>query len=251
MPDPGLPSLVNFTVPLATVLGQAKRPGEVPGYGSVDPALASKLADAAANSPRSGFCVTFTTPEGHAAAHGCARLIKDRQARQGNKRARHGGKRPGPPGSTRDGPAASGWDFTPDNTRDGPDGGCGAWILTLPDGSRYRVAMHAIPLDDCDHRYETTAYRPGALLRHLVEIRDGECTFTGCSHPARLSDFEHAIPHHTGGRTCGCNAGPRSRRCHRVKQSPGWNVTQDKPAWHRWTTPSGRSYVKGPKKYFD
>jgi hypothetical protein len=52
--------------------------------------------------------------------------------------------------------------------------------------------MHTIPLHDCDHAYATGAYRPGDLLRHLVQVRDGECTFPRCSRPARESDFEHA-----------------------------------------------------------
>ena len=41
---------------------------------------------------------------------------------------------------------------------------------------------------------------------------------------------------------------PRSRRCHRVKQSTGWTVTQPRHR-HRWTTPSGRSYTQGPMRY--
>jgi len=41
----------------------------------------------------------------------------------------------------------------------------------------------------------------------------------------------------------------RSRACHRVKQSPGWQVTQPRPGWHQWTTPAGRSYLQEPKRY--
>jgi hypothetical protein len=250
MSDPGLPTLANMTYPLATVLGQAGRPGEAARYGSLDPALVRKLAAAAAASPRSEFCVTFTDERGHAAAHGCARPIRENGSGKGSKeRNGQGGKGAGPPGGTRDGPAGTGWSFTRDRSRPGPDGGYGSWILTLPGGARYRVGMHKIPLHDCDHRYATGAYRPGDLLRHLVQVRDGECTFTCCSRPARESDFEHAVPHHQGGATDACNAGMRSRRCHRVKQSKGWNVTQPEPGWHKWHAPSGRTYTKGPKSY--
>ncbi len=52
-----------------------------------------------------------------------------------------------------------------------------------------------------------------------------------------------------GGRTCACNAGARSRRCHKVKQSTGWSVSQPQPGWHQWTTPSGRTYTQEPMKY--
>jgi hypothetical protein len=106
-----------------------------------------------------------------------------------------------------------------------------------------------VPAYSCDHRHESHAYQPNGTLRHLVQVRDWECTFPPCSRHARESDFEHAIPYDNGGRTCACNAGARSRKCHRVKQSAGWDVTQPRPGWHQWTTPAGRVYVQGPKRY--
>ncbi len=131
----------------------------------------------------------------------------------------------------------------------GPPGGFGHWTLTLPDGRRFAVALEPMPTYDCDHRHESHAYQPNDTLRHLVQVRDGECTFPPCSRHARDTDFEHATPYDKGGRTCSCNAGSRSRQCHRVKQSPGWNVTQPRPGWHQWTTPTGRTYTQGPKRY--
>ena len=111
------------------------------------------------------------------------------------------------------------------------------------------VQLEPVPTYECDHRNESHAYKPNATLRHLVQIRDHTCTFPPCSRHARESDFEHAVPYDQGGRTCGCNAGARSRKCHRIKQSPGWNVTQPQPGWHQWTTPRGRTYTQGPKHY--
>jgi hypothetical protein len=87
------------------------------------------------------------------------------------------------------------------------------------------------------------------MLRHLVQVRDGDCTFPSCTRHARDADFEHCQPYDKGGRTCACNAGARSRRCHRVKQSAGWTVTQPKPGWHAWTTPAGRTYTQEPERY--
>jgi hypothetical protein len=74
---------------------------------------------------------------------------------------------------------------------------------------------------------------------------------------AEQAGFEHfplierqaAVPHDKGGATCACNAGARSRRCHQVKQLPGWTVTQPKPGWHVWKTPTGRTYVQEPWRY--
>jgi hypothetical protein len=158
----------------------------------------------------------------------------------------------GPPGPAETGspqPREPGpWSFT--RTDDaGPPGGYGSWELTLPDGRVLTVKFEPVPTYDCDHQRESHAYKPSDALRHLVQIRDYECTFPTCSRHARESDFEHAIPYHKGGRTCGCNAGARSRQCHQVKQSPGWKVTQPRPGWHQWETPSGRVYLQEPKRY--
>ena len=111
------------------------------------------------------------------------------------------------------------------------------------------MRLDPVPTFECDHRYQTNHYQPSDRLRHLVQIRDGTCTFPPCNRHARESDFEHALPYDQGGRTCACNAGARSRACHRVKQSPGWNVTQPTPGWHRWQTPAGRVYTQEPKRY--
>jgi len=126
---------------------------------------------------------------------------------------------------------------------------CGPWTLTLPSGLECAVRIGPVPTFDCDHRNQSYAYKPNYTLRHLVQIRDYTCTFPTCNRHARASDFEHAVPYDQGGVTCACNAGARSRKCHRVKQSRGWNVTQPKPGWHQWTTPRGRTYTQGPKQY--
>ena len=179
----------------------------------------------------SQWCPTITDTNGVAVAHGCAkpdRTTKNRPA-------------------SRDGPGP--WAFTRRDHDPGPPGGYGTWALTLPDGRELVVKLEPIPVTDCDHRHESHGYQPNDALRHLVQVRDGTCTFPPCNRHARESDFEHAIPYDKGGRTCACNGSARSRRCHRVKQSLGWTVTQPKPGWHQWTTPSGRTYTQGPMKY--
>jgi Domain of unknown function (DUF222) len=232
-PAPILPALTarsNLTLPLATLLGLADRPGAGHGLGPLDPALVRDLAATAANSPDSQWCLTITDSQGVAVAHGCA------------KPARAKNNRP----ASRDGPA--GWAFTPADDP-GPPGGYGTWTLTLPGGRQFTIKLQPIAVTGCDHRHESRSYQPSDTLRHLVQVRDGTCTFPPCSRHARESDFEHAVPYGKGGRTCACNGGARSRRCHRVKQSPGWTVTQPQPGWHQWTTPSGRTYTQGPMQY--
>jgi hypothetical protein len=266
-PRPGVPPTgrsperrpADLIVPLATLLGLTERPGEIHGFGLLDPTLARELAAAAAASPRTEVCVTVTSPEGYAIGHGCAR--PGRTSRP-----------PGPAASPIAMPArlnltipaaalpglserlaghAGPWSFTPRTPRGRPGtpDGFGTWTLTLPGGREFTVRLDPVPTLECDHRYETHHYEPSDRLRHLVQIRDGTCTFAPCNRHARDSDFEHALPYDQGGKTCACNAGARSRACHRIKQSKGWNVTQPKPGWHRWQTPAGRVYTQEPKRY--
>jgi hypothetical protein len=276
------PTLTDLVLPLATLLGPAKRPGEGHGLGTLDPDLCRTLAATAARSRRTTICITVTDPDGIAIGHGCVtsgRLAEPpggpapplaalparvnltiTAARLAAMLAS-----PDPPGSR----TSADWALIPRNvppiraaTRArgsalaraaqrpaGDPDWCRAWILTLPSGLEYSVSLEPVPTYNCDHRNESHAYKPNGTLRHLVQIRDYTCTFPTCNRHARDSDFEHAVPYDQGGRTCGCNAGARSRKCHRVKQAPGWNVTQPKPGWHQWTTPRGRTYTQGPKHY--
>ena len=261
--------LADLVLPLGTLLGLAERPGEDHRLGPLDPGLCRDLAIAATGSPRTRLCVTVTGPDGTAVGHGCARPPgKPRTAPP----ARAGRADP-PPASTKaplalparvnltitaarlaelaaatGPPGKAPWSFTPDDSP-GPPDSFSTWTLSLPDGRNLTVNLEPVPALDCDHRHESYAYQPNATLRHLVQVRDGDCTFPTCSRHARDSDFEHAVPYDKGGRTCACNAGARSRACHQVKQSPGWSVTQPKPGWHQWQTPSGRTYTQGPKRY--
>ena len=249
---PGLAASTMLTIPLVTLLGLAGHPGDACGLGALDPALARQMAASAARNPRSTWCVTVTDQLGHAIGHGCAKPARTRR-----KPGQAKGRRPGSDAATgnrgstpdprvRDGPPLT---FTPaDDHGPPPEGGYGTWHLTAG-GRDYTVKLHPIPVEDCDHRYETAGYQPGHLLRHLVEARDGQCTQPTCVRAARRCDFEHAVPYDKGGRTCACNGGCRCRRDHKVKQSPGWKVTQLRPGYHQWTTPSGRTYTTEPIRY--
>lgn len=257
-----LTRLVDLVIPLATLLGLAERPGESHGLGVLDPGLCRYLAAAAAASQRTELCVTVTDPDGIAVGHGCARPTRN-GGRAWGQFARFPARvnltvtadllaelsgSAGPPGSGSSPPGS--WALTrKDAAGPEPADGYGTWTLTLPDGRALTVRLERVPTFDCDHRYESAGYQPSGKLRHLVQVRDYACTNPVCGRHARESDFEHALPFHKGGRTCACNAGARSRKCHRMKQSPGWDVTQPRPGWHRWTTPAGRVYTQGPHRY--
>jgi hypothetical protein len=270
-------------LPLVTLLGLAERPGEGHCLGTLDPALCRALAATAALSRYTTVCVTVTNADGIAIGHGCvkpgrlagppagpppplialpARInLTVTAGRLAELLARPQIRPPGPTGRPTGHPEPPGRGLPPGAPRTGwalarrgagppadPDW-CGPWALTTPSGLELTLDLEPMPTFDCDHRHESRAYQPNATLRHLVQIRDHTCTFPPCNRHARESDFEHAVPYDQGGRTCACNAGARSRKCHRVKQSPGWNVTQPKPGWHQWTTPRGRTYTQGPKRY--
>ena len=158
----------DLAVPLATLLGLAERPGEIQGFGPVDPALARRLAAAAAASPRTQVCVTVTSPEGYATGHGCAR------PQRAPARARQPGT--APPATAPAGlparlnltipatalprltsrPGRTGpWTLTPRGSP-GPPDGYGTWTLTIPGGRQFTVRLDTVPTYTCDHRYQTT-----------------------------------------------------------------------------------------------
>jgi Domain of unknown function (DUF222) len=266
--SPAPPKPIDLIIPLATLLGPPRRPGESHGFGPLDPALSRALAALAAASPHTSACVTVTDQNGYAVGHGCLRTGRRRAQLPGAPAppltalpaalnltitATRLAELLQPPGQPRppDPASPTGWALAK-SAAPGPPGDppwCGTWTITLPSGLQYAVPLEPVPTYDCDHRRESKAYEPKDVLRHLVQIRDHECTLPTCSRHAKESDFEHAIPYDKGGRTCGCNAGARSRACHQVKQSPGWKVTQPKPGWHQWETPSGRTYTQEPKRY--
>jgi hypothetical protein len=237
-----MPARGNLTFPLLSLLGLAERPGEAHGLGALDPGLVRALAAAGARHPASEFCVTIVDDQGFAIGHGCCKPLRRSLAAADGK----GPRGPAPPVLPGSRDRAT---FTPGSTP-GPSGGFGTWVLTLPGAPLpFIVDIDLVPTYDCDHRYASTGYTPSRKLRHLVQVRDGECSFPACSRHAQESDFEHAQPFGQGGQTCACNAHACSRSCHRVKQSPGWQVTKPRPGWTQWTTMTGRTYSQGPWRY--
>jgi hypothetical protein len=230
----GFAGRVTLTVPLGTVTGRADRPGELAGLGPVDPWLARDLAAAAARDPKTTWCVTVTDGQGHAVGHGCARPEPKRHRKRAG---------PGPPSG------GAGFSFVP-ASRDGPPGGYGTWRLRIPGGGPDLIVMiDTLDTRGCQHRYEARGHDPGVKLRHLSRVRHATCTSPVCRRPASQCDFEHNTPYEAGGRTCLCNADPKCRHDHRLKQQPGWTVEHLADGTFRWTTPAGRSYDTEPTRY--
>ncbi|MGE5250587.1 MAG: hypothetical protein ACM3QS_10290, partial [Bacteroidota bacterium] len=139
------------------------------------PGLVRELAAAGARDPASEFCVTIIDEQGHAIGHGCGRPIRGKAGRA----------IPSDPERATFTPAA----------KTGSDDGFGSWVLTVPGApAPFIVDLDVVPVDDCDHRHASTGYTPSPRLRHLVQVRDGACSFPACSRHARESDFEHGAP---------------------------------------------------------
>jgi hypothetical protein len=241
----GLPANLDLTIPLADLLGLARRAGEARNLGTIDPGTARDLALAAARDPRTSIAIIITDPAGHAIGYARAR-----------KRRTGAAPPPGPqemlwPEPDQPRPDSTTVTLTPAGPPPasgyGDQAGYGTWILRIGDLD-LTLTIDPIPGGDCDHRYETKAYRPSARLRRLVQIRDGECVMPACSRHPKGTDFEHAIPW-PAGPTCTCNGGCRCRHDHLLKQTRGWSVKQLPGGIHQWTTPSGLSYQKGPREY--
>ena len=241
MIPPGFAGRVTLTIPAATVLDLADRPGELAGIGPIDPDLARDLAAAAARNPRSTWCLTVTDSQGHAIGHGCARPAPASGRGKRHKPDAAGG--PDPPGGVR-------FTFTPTGQA-GPPGGYGTWRFStgIPGQRDLLIEIGPIATSDCDHRHQANGHDPGVMLRHLAQVRHATCTGPGCRRPAASCDFEHNTPYETGGRTCLCNGNPKCRHDHRVKQDPRWAVEQLPGGEVRWTTPSGRQYTTEPTRY--
>ena len=240
----------HLTVPLATLLELASRPGEIPGLGPVDPWLARDLARASAASPKTTWCLTVTDDQGHAIGHGCARPEPRKHPRR--RADQHG---TGPPGG-HDPPGGPGFTFTPAGAdgpvgAHGPPGGYGSWRFStgIRGQPAWLISIDPIAIDTCDHRFAAAGHDPGVKLRHLSQIRHAFCTGPMCRRPSVRADFEHNTPYDQGGLSCLCNTGPKCRHEHRLKQDPRWTVEQPTPATFRWTTPSGRQYTTEPTRY--
>ena len=110
-----------------------------------------------------------------------------------------------------------------------------------------QAAADAAAPGGCAHTTATPAYRPTTKIRDHVTARDQTCRHPRCRQPARHADLDHTTPYDQGGRTCECNLGGHCRTHHKIKQLPGWTLTQPRPGHFQLTTPAGRTYTDYPR----
>ena len=186
----GLTGTVNFTIPLTTWLGLAGGPGEATGYGYLDAAASRDLTTAITTTPGSRWCLTITSPGGHAIGHACARKEQPPPgpAPPGSPLPASGTAPPGtgPPGP-HSGPAPPGTGSPrPPGRQPAPPGtGNARWLTGL--------TISWLETGACGHARETSAYQPPPALRHLLQTRDRTCSYPGCRRPATRCDDDHTI----------------------------------------------------------
>jgi hypothetical protein len=113
-------------------------------------------------------------------------------------------------------------------------------------------------LADPDSGYLTDVaerqYRPSAALDRAVRARDLTCRFPGCRRSAvgerNGTDLDHTIPWPQGA-TSASNLAVLCRHHHRLKHSPGWQVSSEPDGRITWVTPGGRTIVTTPWEYLD
>ena len=256
-PPPG--GSLDLMLPWATLAGCSPEPGYLGRLGPITPYQAREIAEAAADDPSVRWRIILTSRTGQAIA----------VTRVPVTRARAG------PATWRGAPVGEYASVA--GYGDGP-GLVGRVTLTIPEdilldpppsemtsdgilaralraagreaaAAAARAAADAAAETGCAHTVAALGYRPPPRLREYVVARDLTCRFPFCRQPAWRGDLDHTVPYDQGGKTCTCNLGGLCRHHHRLKQHPGWQLSQLEPGVFRWTTSSGRSYLATPDSH--
>jgi hypothetical protein len=226
-PTPPVKAVITLLVPAGTLLGWSSAPGEIAGFGLLDPQATRDLTEAASLHPETRWCVTVVGPDGTAAAHGCAP-----------------GRHPWTPGQHQADPNQQ---RSGGGNRDGPGAAERAAQVTAL-LRRLRVRLAPIAKGHCDHRHYSDRYVISRKVKDLIRARTATCPAPGCRRSAAEADADHTVPW-PAGPSCECNLGPPCRYHHRNKQAPGWRLDQPQPGVMRWRNPSGRTHTTYPTKY--
>ncbi|MFB0838670.1 DUF222 domain-containing protein [Arthrobacter sp. E44] len=108
-------------------------------------------------------------------------------------------------------------------------------------GSFYRVLVD--PRDGAPLEIGRTSYRLPESLKRWLKMRDGKCTFPGCSNHSQDNEADHLTAWEHGGPTGISNLGQLCPKHHRLKHRTGWSpgpAARNEPAG--WVSPTGRKY---------
>lgn len=107
--------------------------------------------------------------------------------------------------------------------------------------SFYRVLVD--PRDGAPLEIGRTSYRLPETMKRWLKMRDGRCTFPGCSNHSLDNEADHLKAWQHGGATGISNLGQACPKHHRLKHRTGWTPTEasvNQPPG--WTSPTGRYY---------
>ncbi|MBX7442587.1 HNH endonuclease [Arthrobacter sp. MAHUQ-56] len=107
--------------------------------------------------------------------------------------------------------------------------------------SFYRVLVD--PRDGAPLEIGRRSYRLPETIKRWIRMRDGKCTFPGCTNRTPDNDTDHLTAWHNGGETGASNLGQLCPKHHRLKHHSGWTptpATNNKPPG--WTSPTSRHY---------
>lgn len=107
--------------------------------------------------------------------------------------------------------------------------------------SFYRVLVD--PRDGAPLEIGRTSYRLPESLKRWLRMRDGKCSFPGCSNPSQDNEADHLKAWERGGTTGISNLGQLCPKHHRLKHRTGWSpgpAARNEPPG--WISPTGRKY---------
>ena len=126
-------------------------------------------------------------------------------------------------------------------------------LRLLQSAGRALAAARARPAHE--HPAVTTAdahrRRPGAELARWIQARDLTCRGIGCDRQAIGADLDHTLDWLHGGQSTADDLGALCESDHQFKHDPrsGWTVEQPHPGTFVWTAPTGRRHTKTPEPY--
>jgi len=106
------------------------------------------------------------------------------------------------------------------------------------------------PRDGAPLEISRTSYRLTKGMRNWLRMRDGKCSFPGCSNHSLDNEADHLLAWHHGGNTGISNLGQLCAKHHRLKHAVGWRstpATKNEPPG--WVSPSGRNYKSEPQDW--
>ena len=260
------PGLLDLVISWRALNGDSAGPATFSRIGPITACQARLLALTAAADPHARWQVILTDPDGYAIATETIR----RRHRQDRARRPAGvtgqvtvtipaatldqldGTRPGDLGPATSGTTGTGTGATGSVTSAAGSGIRAAVLRAARRAqarARRQAAADAAAPGGCAHTTATPGYRPTTKIRDYVTARDQTCRNPRCRQPARHADLDHTTPWHKGGPTCECNLGGHCRTHHKIKQLPGWTLTQPRPGHFQLTTPAGRTYTTTPDPY--